>query len=183
MALADEVEQLRQQGLTDPLIMEELTKKGFRPEQIHAVISQGGSAPMGAPAMQPMGSRMGQPMGAPAPSGPPAHDSVYERIESITENLIDEKWDELIAEVKKIIEWKQKIEDKQTKMISDLDKLKEDFKTLHTGVLGKLGTYDNTIREVSTELNAVGKVFKDVIPTFVENVKELKGINEARRKN
>jgi len=31
--------------------------------------------------------------------------NIYERIEEIAENLIDEKWDDLIAEVKKVIEW------------------------------------------------------------------------------
>ena len=169
MALADEVQTMRQQGLTDSLIMEELSNQGYPPEQIHAAIQGGASMQESA---QPA-------MSAPSNQG---HDSVYERIESITENLIDEKWDELIAEVKKIIDWKQKIEDRQTLLDSELKKLKEDFKTLHGGVLGKLETYDNTIREVGTELHAVGKVFKDVIPTFVENVKELKGINEAKRK-
>ena len=160
MVIAEEVQGLRQQGLTDPLIMEEMSKKGYKPEQINAAISQ-----------------MSEPVEV--SQTPPAatnHGDVYERIEEITEGLIDEKWDELIAEVKKIVEWKEKIEDKQTQMLSDLSKLKEDFKTLHEGVLGRLQTYDNRIRDVGTELNAVGKVFKDVIPEFVENVKELKGI-------
>jgi hypothetical protein len=177
MALADEVQTMRQQGLTNPLIMEELTKKGYPPEQINAAI-QGGMPMQGAPDQSMQGSMPTS--GAPSNQ---AHDSVYERIESITENLIDEKWDELIAEVKKIIDWKQKIEDRQTLLDSELKKLKEDFKTLHGGVLGKLETYDSTIREVGTELHAVGKVFKDVIPVFVENVKELKGINDDNRKS
>ena len=87
--------------------------------------------------------------------------------------MIDEKWDELIAEVKKIVEWKNQMEEKQGKIHSDVDKLKEDFNVLHQGVLGKLEDYDKRMRDVGTELNAVGKVFKDVVPEFVENVKEL----------
>tara|TARA_Y100000310_G_C20698725_1_gene827718 strand:+ start:2760 stop:3260 length:501 start_codon:yes stop_codon:yes gene_type:complete len=163
MAIAQEVQALRQQGLNDPLIMEELTKKGYKADEVNSAISGQVSG------IQPAGRI---PSAAPQPSD----DSVYERIEAITENIIDEKWDELIAEVKKIVEWKQQVQDKQTQMANDLAKIKEDFKTLHSGVLGKLQTYDNTIKEVGTELNAVGKVFKDVIPTFVENVKELKHI-------
>jgi hypothetical protein len=108
--------------------------------------------------------------------------NIYERIEAITESMIDEKWDELISEVKKIVEWKEKIEERQLKIIGDLEKIKEDFKTLHHGVLGKLGDYDNRMRDVDTELKAVGKVFKDVIPVFVENVKELSGITDKIKK-
>ena len=91
--------------------------------------------------------------------------------------MIDEKWDELIAEVKKIIEWKESVEEKQNKINHDLEKMKEDFKVLHQGVLGKLEDYDNRMSDVGTELKAVGKVFKDVIPEFVENVKELSSVS------
>ncbi len=95
--------------------------------------------------------------------------------------MIDEKWDELIGEVKKIIDWKEKIETRQNQIINDLEKLKEDFKTLHHGVLGKLEDYDHRMQDVGTELKAVGKVFKDVIPEFVENVKELRDIKDSMK--
>lgn len=190
---SQEVMQLRGQGLTDSVIMEELTKKGYSADNVNAAISGldagAPSAMPGAP-MPAMPSAAGAPMGMPAPSfgapmpgGMHAHQggvpmdssqgNIYERIEEITESMIDEKWDELIAEVKKIVEWKAKIEEVQSRINSDLQKLKEDFKTLHQGVLGKMEDYDKKMTDVGTELHAVGKVFKDVVPQFVENVKEL----------
>jgi hypothetical protein len=188
--IVQEVLKLRQEGLSDNLINEELARKGANPQQIQDAINQAdippppGGGPM--PMMQepmPAGPAMGQgpdmpPMGG--PRGPPAsvEGNIYERIEEITEGMIDEKWDELIGEVKKIIDWKEKIEVKQIQMISDLEKLKEDFKTLHHGVLGKLEDYDHKMQDVGTELKAVGKVFKDVVPEFVENVKELRDIKD-----
>ncbi len=36
--------------------------------------------------------------------------------------------------------------------------------------------------DVDTELKAVGKVFKDVVPQFVENVKELSSITNGMKK-
>ena len=96
--------------------------------------------------------------------------------------MIDEKWDELIAEVKKIIQWKEKVEEKQASLASDIQKLKDDFKILHSGVLGKLEDYDTRMRDVGTELKAVGKVFKDVVPEFVENVKELRDLKNELKK-
>lgn len=176
--LVPEILQLRSQGLTDNLIAQELQNRGYVQTQIDQAMMQADAA-------------NGPSYSAPPPSyAPPrmqapssAEDSnIYERIEEITESMIDEKWDELIAEVKKIIEWKDKIEEKQNKIISDVQKLKEDFTVLHQGVLGRLEEYDGRMRDVGVELKAVGKVFKDVIPEFVENVKELKGITERQKK-
>lgn len=189
-SLADEVMQLRQQGLTDDLIMDELVEKGYSQPQINQVLEQfpdqadteeeaypeEPSAP--SPRM-PAKDRLNSYSSEPAASGEMGN--IYERIEEIAESMIDEKWDDLIAEVKKIVEWKEKMEEKQGKMISELEMLKDNFKELHQGVLGKLEDYDTQMREVGTELKAVGKVFKDVIPTFVDNVKELKDITKKVR--
>jgi hypothetical protein len=112
---------------------------------------------------------------------PPRQDDIYGRIEEIAESIINEKWDELIREVKKIIEWKERVEEKQMKMSSEMAKLNEDFRILHQGVLGKLDAYDERMRDVGTELKAVGKVFKDVVPEFVENVKELSRITGRKK--
>lgn len=172
--LQAEVLGLREQGLTDSLIMEELTSQGYSPDQVHEAIMQVDSGPAAAPTVSSF-SRPLKPQETP-------DSNVYERIEEITESMIDEKWDELIAEVKKIVEWKESIEDKQTKINNDIEKLKEDFKVLHQGVLGKLEDYDARMQDVGTELKAVGKVFKDVIPEFVENVKELSSITKKAKK-
>jgi len=114
-----EVQQLRDQGLSDSVIMEELSKKGYKPEQINsAIMANDSGMDMGAPEQYPpqdappMGAPMDPGMGPPPAEAPTADDGgMYERIEEITENLIDEKWDELIAEVKKIIDWKEKVEE------------------------------------------------------------------------
>ncbi|HLC70705.1 MAG TPA: hypothetical protein VJI32_01785 [Candidatus Nanoarchaeia archaeon] len=175
--LVPEILQLRSQGLTDNLIAQELQNRGYVQAQIDQAMMHADSA--NGPSYSAPSPSYPQPR-MPAPS---AEDSnIYERIEEITESMIDEKWDELIAEVKKIIEWKDKIEEKQNKIINDVQKLKEDFTVLHQGVLGKLEDYDGRMRDVGVELKAVGKVFKDVIPEFVENVKELKGITERQKK-
>ncbi|HLC81098.1 MAG TPA: hypothetical protein VJH68_00390 [Candidatus Nanoarchaeia archaeon] len=186
--LSAEVRNLRDQGLTDSLINEELMKRGYSEEMISGAMSGldessrddlAVPSPEGAMAMPEMDYSGHSSRSAMMPNG---DGNIYERIEEMAESLIDEKWDELIAEVKKIVDWKEKIEEKQLMMANDLRKLKEDFAILHQGVLGKLSDYDSKMKEVGTELQAVGKVFKDVIPEFVENVKELKHITEKRRK-
>lgn len=175
--LASQIMELRTQGLPDNMVLAELQRRGYPAEQAQAALQEADSGGMGGMDNNPQG-------GYPQPSGPTAagDDNIYERIEEIAESLIDEKWDELLAEVKKIIEWKEKIEERQMQLQTDLAKLKEDFRTLHQGVLGRLETYDERMQDVGTELKAVGKVFKDVIPEFVENVKELRSIKEEMKK-
>ena len=177
--LVPEILQLRSQGLTDNLIVQELQGRGYPPPQIEQALYQADAASSNG-ARTPMSSY--SPPRAPSSPKSAEDSNIYERIEEIAESIIDEKWDELIAEVKKIIEWKEKIEEKQNKIISDVEKLKEDFNVLHQGVLGRLEEYDGRMRDVGVELKVVGKVFKDVIPEFVENVKELKGITERQKR-
>jgi hypothetical protein len=172
--LFNEISQLRQQGLTDNLIALELEKQGFAQDQIDLAMHTANS-----PGMPPTpDSSMGMSAMGPPDSGMNGDANIYERIEEMTESMIDEKWDELLGEVKKIVEWKEEIEERQNKIDSEVKKLQNDFKILHEGVLGKLETYDDRMRDVGTDLKAVGKVFKDVIPEFVENVKELKSMTK-----
>ncbi len=197
-----EVQQLRAMGLTDALIVDELAKKGFNSTQVSVALVQidgSGSRFSSGSAVRSMEGVVNQNRGVqnmnqdnfmPSPPGGRAQggvfmaggqDAMYSRFEEIAENIIDAKWDELISEVKKVVEWKQQVEERLVKAEGDLGHLKEDFKTLHQGVLGKLDEYDTRMRDVGTDLKAVGKVFKDVVPQFVENVKELSAISREMK--
>lgn len=190
--LAAAVEELRRQGLTDSVIIDELTSQGYTLDQINSALHQEGEEPpqplRKAPPLY-QEALYATPSSAPAaaqeylpPQGAEGEGNIYERIEEIAESIIDEKWDELLIEVRKIVDWKEKMEAKQSKMMQDLNKLKEDFMALHQGVLGRLESYDERMQDVGTELQAVGKVFKDVVPEFVENVKELSRWKEEIKK-
>ena len=176
--LISEISQLRGQGLTDNLILDELTKQGYNPQEVEQAITQADSFQGNGAGFDFSG---GQPAFPQPQMSSQANDGSNGRMEEIIEGIIDEKWDDLIKEVKKIIEWKEKVEQKQVKMATELTKLKEDFTLLHQGVLGKLETYDERMRDVGTELKAVGKVFKEVVPEFVENVKELSHITGKKK--
>lgn len=187
--LPDEVKQLKGQGLTDNQIIDELKGKGYSLSQINDVLAQAAIAGPGAAGETPEGlGEIPPPPGALPEEPQSIHsaaafpDELHGRIEEIAENIIDEKWDILIEEVRKIIDWKDNVEGDIVKLKEDVGKLKEDFKELHQGVLGKLESYDSKMTEVGTELKAVGRVFKEVIPEFVENVKELRSITKGVKK-
>lgn len=182
--LIAEVQRLRAQGLTDAVIFDELARRGYSSEEINQAIMQVDSAQQEEvpPASEALSYAPSGGYGAAPAMAPAADAGMFERMEDIAESLIDERWEALLKEVKKILDWKEKVEAQQRDLVSSVKKLKEDFTILHQGVLGKLEDYDARMQDVGTELKAVGKVFKDVIPEFVENVKELSRVTGKGKK-
>ena len=98
--------------------------------------------------------------------------------EELIETIIEEKWNELIKDINKIINWKNKTEEKVLKMEQQMKDLKDQFDELHRAVIGKIGDYDKNILNVGAEVKAMEKVFSNVLPVFVNNVKELNEITK-----
>jgi len=94
-------------------------------------------------------------------------------IAEVAESIIDEKWEELMKNVEKIVAWKEETEAKLTKMEQKMKDLKERFEALHSGVLSKVSEYDKGIKGVSADIKAMEEVFKKTLPTFTANVGEL----------
>lgn len=123
--------------------------------------------------MPPMPEEMlPHPGGMPAPSYA-APRTGREEIEEIVEPIIDEKWEELMKSVDKIVAWKESTETKIVKIQHSIKDLKDRFEELHSGILAKVGEYDKNIKDVGSDIKAMESVFKKVLPTFTENVSEL----------
>ncbi len=144
--------------------------------------------PMGGPMNSgPMGPSQGPPQGPPPGMPPPqqdANDSVnpaLERIEEIAEAIIDEKWNDLVKTINKIIDWKDRTENVIVKIQSDFENLRKDYDNLTKGVLGKVGEYNQNISNIGVEIKAMEKVFEKVLPLFTENVHTLDRITKEMK--
>ncbi|PIN77684.1 hypothetical protein COV16_06600 [Candidatus Woesearchaeota archaeon CG10_big_fil_rev_8_21_14_0_10_34_8] len=141
---------------------------------------------------QPMDMGMGsvQPMGAGLPSGPAQFPSQgpmpsgYEtqRIEELAEAIIDEKWNEIVRSINKIIDWKERVEARVNKMDQQMEEMQKNFDRLHKGIISKIGDYDQNIQQVGAEIKAMEKVFQKVLPTLTENVSELSRLTDRIKK-
>ncbi len=100
-------------------------------------------------------------------------DDTKERVEEIAEAIIDEKWNELIKDINKVIEWKERTDGEIKKIQQEIANLKERFESLHKGVLGKITEYDKNLTNVGTEIKAMEMTFQKILPTFTENVNKL----------
>ena len=194
----DQVAAMKAQGYSNNQIIQTLQRDGYTSSQIFDAISQaemsGTSAapvPTTSPPqlnmpdvpMQPMQQADMQYNQQQMPMPPSYGSSSSSSNEEIIEAIIDEKWNELVRDINKVIEWKQKADSKLTAMEQQMNGLKDQFDKLHQAIIGKIGEYDKHMLDVGAELQAMEKVFSKVLPTFIENVNELNRITDRVKSN
>ncbi|MBI4738891.1 hypothetical protein HY772_04990 [Candidatus Woesearchaeota archaeon] len=206
----EEVLNLRQQGLSNNQITEILARQGYATSQILDAMNQADIRARIAPMQLQRGDRMPEnqvppmpppgfaaypqgpmpppvarpPMPSMMPEGDEGREGDYAvtRIEELAEAIIDEKWAELVENINRIIDWKEKTEARIASIETEFKNLKENFDKLQGSVLEKVGEYDRHIQDVGTEVAALEKVFQKVLPGFVENVAQLSRITETMKK-
>ncbi len=176
----DEILRLRQQGLSNSQIIEILQQKGLKTHQIFDALNQAdigrtGEPIGGAPYFDdtPMPSPPQDQQAESQPDVQGESQAFEESIEEIAETIIEEKWNELLKDINKIIEWKGTMEANMKALEQRQQDLKQSFESLQKAILSKVNDYDQNITNVSSELKALDKVFQKLLPTFTENVNEL----------
>lgn len=196
--------QMRAQGIPNSQIIQNLQSQGFSPQDVFDAMNQadmktgvegpdnfnpeGVENPMPQrfqPYPQPQipqnpGQAPGQTGGqAVIPSVPSDFGGIGgEQIEELVEAIIEEKWNELVKNINKIIEWKNKVDTRLTQIEQDIKNMRSDFTELQKSIIGKIGEYDQNITNVGTEIKAMEKVFQKVLPTFTESVNELSRLTD-----
>ena len=194
----EQVLMMKQQGYTNNQIVQALQSQGYNTNQVYDAISQsnlggqGMQPEMGMPdygqsSEQSYSQPQYQPQSFQAPKemqAPPTMDE--ERIQEIAESIIDEKWNEFAADIKKVIEWKDRSEDRLAKIEQQIIDLRMTIDSLTKSIVSKISTYDQNIIDVGTEIKAMEKVFQKVLPTLTESVNKLdrmaKGKEQQQKK-
>ncbi len=195
----DMVIQMRRQGISNNQIIQSLQRMGYRSHEIFDAMNQadikGGVegamldqidpgmdvSSQAYPQMQQM-PQQSQQFQQPQFQQQKSDDPTY-KIEEIAEAIIDEKWEEMLENLKKIAEWKAVTETRLSAMEQEIKDLKESYKDLHSGVLGKVKEYDKNITDVGTEIKAMSKVFEKITPVLSQNVNDLSRIAETMKKS
>ncbi len=182
----NDIMQMRGQGLSNNQIIQTLQRSGYSNTQIFDAMNQADTK-MAVEGMQPVGESFSQEVFAQpeiqvtnSPGSQmrevfsdPQNDV---KIEELVETIIEEKWQEILRDINKIVEWKNKVESRLSEAEIKLDNLRENFSDLQRAVIGKVNDYDKHIQEVGSEIKAMEKVFSKVLPVFSENVNELSNI-------
>ncbi len=182
-APTEEATRLRQQGYNNNQIAQYLQTRGYTQQQVSDAITQaslGGYQQPGYPAVQEFQSQQMpyQQFQQPPPQQPSSQQESYttssdERIEEIAEAIIDEKWQELVKDVKKVIEWKDTVESRLDRLEQMMKDLKSSTDNMQRGIFGKISDYDKSINDVGTEIKAMEKVFQKVLPSLTESINRL----------
>jgi DNA-binding transcriptional MerR regulator len=187
----DQVSVMKQQGYNNNQIIQTLQRDGYTSSQIFDAMSQSEAGSMQTNDMQnaqmqqlssqlPPMQQMPQSMQQNVPQNIPMN-SLQSSPEELVEAIIDEKWNELVKDINKVIEWKQKADTKLATMDQQINDLSQQFDKLHSAIIGKIGDYDKHMVDVGAELQAMEKVFSKVLPTFVDNVNDLNAITQRMK--
>ncbi len=188
----EDVLRMRQQGLNNNQIVQALQRSGYKTNQIFDAMNTADLKSAGMEGMeaeeediekdseeiepaaeyQDYGS-----MGAGQQAGVTSDYDL--RMEEIAEAIIDEKWQELLKNVNKIVEWKNSMEARMANLEQKFDALKAEYDRLHAALLEKITEYDSNIKNVGTEIKAMEQVFQKVLPTLTENVNELSRLTKS----
>ncbi len=183
----DQVMVMRQRGMGNDQIIQELERQGYNSSQIFDALNQ--ASLMGPnpgidqsqnfpqqdfpqeqfmQPQQPMEQQVSQPQIG------------KDQIEEVAEAIIDEKWKEFEEDLKVIIEWKEKTESKLNKFEQEIADLAANINSLNKSLMGKISEYDRNISSVGTEIKAMEKVFEKVLPSLTENVNKLERMSKSR---
>lgn len=206
----NEIMTMRQQGFPDNQIIDQLQSMGYNPSQVNDAMnqvnmSQQGSMPPGnmmppQPEPQMPGNPLGPdpypqqpdisqgqglPQDVPPPQFPQVNDiskgvTDKERITELAEAIIDEKWDEIVRDINKVIEWKESTEARINKIEQGIADLKESMESLNRSVVAKISDYDKGLNNVGVEIKAMEKVFQKILPTLTESVNRLERIGKKK---
>ncbi len=183
----EQVLMMKQQGYTNNQIVQTLQSQGYNTSQIFDAINQAGLSgsfeeaveqpetgmpDYGQSYQQPYQEQSYQSFQPPREIQPPASID-EERIQEVAEAIIDEKWEELAKDIKKVIEWKEKSEDRIAKLEQQIIDIRLSIDSLTKSIMSRISSYDQNITEVGTEIKAMEKVFQKVLPNLTESVNKL----------
>ncbi len=201
-----EVHEMRSQGMSNNQIIQTLQRQGFDTQKIVDAMNQAEMTAATPPRPEMPAPDMSAPAPAPAPSleasqpdpafmpeQPPFETQQFDtpiqqsgidpQIEEIAEAIIDEKWNELVKHVNKIVQWKQEMEGSIHALEARFSDLKQSFESLQQGLVTKVDEYDRNISNVGSEIKAMEKVFEKVLPELTNNVNELSRITRNQKKS
>lgn len=186
----EQVLMMKQQGYTNNQIVQTLQSQGYNTNQIFDAINQAGlSGGFQAEEQQPEQQDIGMPDYGQSYEQPIQQQSFQtfqppreiqapvsideERIQEVAEAIIDEKWQDLVKDIKKVIEWKEKSEERITKLEQQIIDLRLIIDSLTKSMISKISSYDQNIVDVGTDIKAMEKVFQKVLPSLTESVNKL----------
>ncbi len=204
--LVDAVMGMRQQGIPDAVIAQQMQAGGVPLPQIQDAMTQadikmrvsgGGGPPQqqmgppGGPDMGQMQQQMGPPMGQDmgqmqqqqqqmgiSPMGMPPLPEQQQgpSPEEIIERIVEEKWHAMQDKFDKFEESKSELLRQMQDLRDNLNDLRVKYAQLQEDSIVKIEEYNKELEGVGSQIKAMQRVMQNMIPVFAENVRQLNDI-------
>ncbi len=102
----------------------------------------------------------------------------YDQIQVLVEQVVEEKWKEMMRSVGDIPVFKARVSDDMEAVKQELLRTQKRLEDLQTAVLGKVKEYNEGVLSIGNDMKALEQVFSKIMEPFVTNVKELSKITE-----
>lgn len=99
-------------------------------------------------------------------------------IQEVVESVVDEKWHQFMANFGDLTVWKNRTDDDIAAVKQEIIRSQQRLENLQTSIVGKVEEYNQNISKVSTELQAMEKVFEKILQPLTENIRELSKIKD-----
>jgi len=116
------------------------------------------------------------------PEYSPPESTDFEAINDITNQLIDEKMQNLKKDLSISIKSKEQTTEKILQIESRLDKIENTLNELQMSLIRKIGDYGENIDNISKELKATQNAFAKVIDPIIDEKKESKPSTKKLKK-
>ena len=205
--ISERVGELQDQGLSNPQIYNSLKKEGYNSVQIDDAINQkqlaaqenteetSGLDEAPEPGLKPsLMNEPDEPQGSTTSSsnggfgggfsGVTFHGdfqgsrSGLDDVETLIEQIIDEKWKTTIDRIGNLDVWKERIRTDVVSIKQELIRLEHRFENIEKAVLGKISQYDRNIVNIGNEMKVLEQVFQKIMTPLTTNIKELSRITK-----
>ncbi|MBR9680120.1 MAG: hypothetical protein GOU99_03670 [Candidatus Altiarchaeota archaeon] len=169
---------MRQSGMTDQQIGDQLAREKFDVQIINAAMAQAdaqmGGAPMPAPPEIP-----GQPQYGPSPETPGPDQGVAEieteseDVEALVEKLVAEKTSNLEGRLKDMESEVSRVRSDSKEVKGAVVNLKEKYAGLQEDSLVKIEDYSKELENVGAQIKAMQRILQQMVPTMADNISQL----------
>ncbi len=120
----------------------------------------------------------------PAPTPPRRFEEPHvstEKVQAVMETILEEKLMGFEKKIEGLEKMKESIKRQISELQGNVDKVSYKIDLLEKTLSERIGNYGKNFEEISVELRALHKVFQTILPTFTENIRELRSIVDRAR--
>ena len=119
----------------------------------------------------------------PAPQRGAAPEQLINELQRVIEEIIEEKWNGVDDKLNALEVWKAKVEGSVGETGNKISALSQRLDLMSKGMIEKTDSYQGTMEDVNSQMEAVEKLMGKLVPSLAEEIKELRDVVEKLKKH